>query len=399
MNLPETQFQNYQSFSHSLILSKSRTYMPRYPFLELATVNAPYMDEIQRRVDGVISSGRYIGGEEVERLEQRLKGIAGVEYAVGVSNGLDALRLILRAYVEMGVMRQGDEVIVPANTYVASVLAISDASLVPVLAEPDQATSNLDMAHLERYLTPRTRAIMPVHLYGRVCWSDSMERFARGYGLKIIEDNAQAIGASVMTSRRGRRHTGGLGDVAAFSFYPTKNIGAMGDAGAVTTSDPELARTVRALANYGADRRYHNLWKGFNCRLDPIQAAVLNAKLPHLETENAYRRRIAQIYISEIRNPSLSLPEMPADPETMVWHQFVVHAGDRNAFIAYLDSNSIGWDIHYAVPPHRQPCYTGLLHGELPVTERLADTCVSLPVTRCTSEEDAREISRLINAF
>lgn len=372
---------------------------PRYPFLELATVNRPFMDEIRERVGRVITSGRYVGGGEVAEFEESLARLSGMAYAVGVSNGLDALRLILRGYLAMGVMSPGDEVIVPANTYVASVLAISDAGLVPVLAEPSPLTSNLDLSRLGEYLTSRTRAVMPVHLYGRACWGEELERFAGDNGLKIIEDNAQAIGASVVTRSRGRRLTGGLGDAAAFSFYPTKNIGAMGDAGAVTTSDPELARVVRALANYGSDRRYHNILKGYNCRLDPVQAAVLNVKLPYLDSENALRRDIAGVYLSEIRNPAISLPLNPVDPEEMVWHQFVVHLPDRDRFTRYLDENSIGWDIHYATPPHRQPCYAGVFVGEYPVTDRLAATCVSLPVTRCTSLEEARAIARVLNAF
>lgn len=372
---------------------------PRYPFLELATVNRPFMDEIRERVGRVITSGRYVGGVEVAEFEESLARLSGTEYAVGVSNGLDALRLILRGYVAMGVMSPGDEVIVPANTYVASVLAISDAGLVPVLAEPSPKTSNLDLSRLGEYLTSRTRAVMPVHLYGRVCWGEELVKFAGDNGLKIIEDNAQAIGASFMTRSRGRRLTGGLGDAGAFSFYPTKNIGAMGDAGAVTTSDPELARVVRALANYGSDRRYHNILKGYNCRLDPIQAAVLNVKLPYIDRENALRRDIASVYLSEIHNPAITLPLDPVDSEEMVWHQFVVHIPDRNRLTHYLDENLIGWDIHYATPPHRQPCYAGVFTGNYPVTDRLAATCVSLPVTRCTSLEDAHAIARILNAF
>lgn len=389
---------------------------PRFPFLELATVNRPFMNELQQRVAAVVASGRYVGGPEVEEFEQRLCDLTGARYAIGVSNGLDALRLILRAWVQLGILRAGDEVIVPANTYIASVLAITDAGLTPVLAEPDPRTSNLDLSRLEEYLTPRTRAVMPVHLYGRVCWSASLEEFARRNSLKIIEDNAQAIGASILTSagnedfflhgdspRNSRRvHTGNLGDAAAFSFYPTKNIGALGDAGAVTTSDAALAATVRALANYGADRRYHNIMTGFNCRLDPVQAAVLNVKLPHVDRENDYRRHLAEIYCSEIHNPAVRLPLLPDNPGEMVWHQFVVHVDDRDRFTAYLDANSIGWDLHYATPPHLQPCYsdkTNIISGELPVTEQLAATLVSLPITRCTSPEDARTISEIISRY
>lgn len=374
--------------------------MAKYPFLQLATVNAPFMDEIQKRVARVVASGRYVGGPEVEELEENLSRLTDREYAVGVSNGLDALRLILRAYVEMGVMKPGDEVIVPANTYIASVLAISDAGLTPGLAEPDFLTANLDLNRLQEYLTPRTRGIMPVHLYGRVCWSAELEDFARRNNLKIIEDTAQAIGASIVCADGKRRHTGGLGDAAAFSFYPTKNIGAMGDAGAVTTSDPELAATVRALANYGSDRRYHNIYKGLNCRLDPVQAAILNVKLPYTDRENQYRRDIAQIYLSTIRNPKVALPLAPDDPSEMVWHQFVVNVDDRESFLRYLDANSIGWDIHYATPPHRQPCYAGEFSAHhYPITTDLADTCVSLPITRCTTPSDAATIARLINAW
>lgn len=371
----------------------------RYPFLDLATVNTPFMDEIRERVEAVILSGRYVGGTEVVEFEEKLSHHCEMAYAIGVSNGLDALRLILRGYVAMGVMAPGDEVIVPANTYVASVLAISDAGLIPVLAEPSSATSNLDLSRLEEYLTPRTRAVMVVHLYGRACWSEELEAFAQKYNLKIIEDNAQAIGASINTLTRGRRHTGGLGDAAAFSFYPTKNIGAMGDAGAVTTADPELARIVRALANYGSDRRYHNIHKGFNCRLDPIQAAVLNVKLPHIDSENQLRRDIARIYLSEIRNDAIGLPLMPADSQEMVWHQFVVNVANRDNFTSFLDKSSIGWDIHYATPPHRQPCYAELSSGRFPITDKLAETCVSLPITRCTSPADACEIASLLNAY
>jgi dTDP-4-amino-4,6-dideoxygalactose transaminase len=371
----------------------------RYPFLELATVNAPFMEEIRRRVDAVVMSGRYIGGTETAELEERIAALSGAKFAIGVSNGLDALRLILRGYIQIGEMQPGDEIIVPANTYVASVLAISDAGLKPVLAEPSAATSNLDLSRLEEYLTPRTRGVMPVHLYGRVCWGAELESFACKHNLKIIEDNAQAIGGSIVTADGKRRYTGGLGDAAGFSFYPTKNIGAMGDAGAVTTSDERLAQAVRALANYGSDYRYHNLYKGFNCRLDPVQAAVLNVKLPFVDRENEYRRGIADIYLNEITNPLITLPQTPADASQMVWHQFVVHTSQRAAFTDYLTANSIGWDMHYATPAHRQPCYSEFQSASLPITDRLADSCVSLPITRCTTPDDAHTIARIINAF
>lgn len=388
----------------------------RYPFLDLATVNAPYADEIAARLADVVARGRYVGGPEVEEFEQRLRDISGAGYAIGVSNGLDALRLILLGYIELGRLTPGDEVIVPANTYIASVLAISHAGLIPVLAEPDALTSNLDTSRLEALIGPRTRAIMPVHLYGRVCFDEALRQTAADRGLLIIEDNAQAIGAvSSVPGLTGNRTTGSLGHAAAFSFYPTKNIGAMGDAGAVTTSDPELAATVRALANYGADRRYHNLYAGFNCRLDTMQAAVLNVKLPHTAEENALRRAVARIYCDEIRHPDVRLPLMTDD---CVFHQYVIHTDRREELTAYLTANGIGWDMHYATPPHLQPCYRAagdlpedtraintpsgairLPEGGLPATERLADTLLSLPISRCTSEADAREIASIINRW
>lgn len=365
----------------------------KYPFLDLADANAPYMDELREAAARVVSSGRYVGGAECELFEKELAAATGTKYAVGVSNGLDALRLILRAYIEMGEMRPGDEVIVPANTYVASVLAISDAGLKPVLVDADIETLNIDTSLLRRAVTPRTKAIMTVHLYGRVAWDGELEAVAREFGLKVIEDNAQAIGARY----RGRM-TGSLGDAAAFSFYPTKNIGALGDAGAVTTSDERLAATVRALANYGSDRRYHNIYKGFNCRLDPMQAAVLRVKLPHIDEESRRRRELAAVYLKNVQStPALAMPLLPADPEEHVFHQFVVLAANRASLEEYLKANGVGYDIHYATPPHRQPCYAAEFAGmEFPVTDMIASQCLSLPITRTTSPSDAEAIAAIL---
>ncbi len=377
----------------------------KYEFLDLATVDAPYLRDIEEAVSRVIRSGRYIGGAECDALEARIASLTGSTFAIGVSNGLDALRLILHAYVRLGVMAPGDEIIVPANTYIASVLAISDAGLTPVLVNPDPLTSNLDTAAVLRAIGPRTRGVMPVHLYGRVCWDENLLAMARDMNLKIIEDNAQAIGArSPIAGIDGKSHTtGALGHAAAFSFYPTKNIGAIGDAGAVTTSDSDLAAAVRALANYGSDRRYHNIYRGFNCRLDPIQAAIIGVKLNHLEAESRRRREVADVYLSEITNTAIILP--PRGGDSCVWHQFVVHVADRPRFTAHLDANSVGWDIHYATPPHRQPCYNTASSANLripeplTITNQLADTCVSLPISRCTTPDDARHIAAIINAF
>lgn len=371
----------------------------RCPFLSLSAVNAPYMKEMEQAVLRVVQSGRYVGGPEVVSFEKLLSESVGAPYAVGVSNGLDALRLVLRAWVAMGRLRRGDEVIVAANTYVASVLAIVDAGLVPVLAEPDPKTLNLDTSRLEEYVGRRTRAVMPVHLYGRAVWDAALKDFVSRHGLLVLEDNAQAIGAEASEEGiYGGFSTGALGHAGAFSFYPTKNIGALGDAGAVVTHDPELASAVRTLANYGSDRRYHNIYKGYNCRLDPVQAAVLSVKLPHMQTENASHRNIARIYDSLISNPSVVKPEF-IDGNRHVWHQYVVMTPRRDSLRDWLTANGVGTDIHYAVPPHLQPALKDVEHGPLPVTERIASQVLSLPVTRTTSDDDARFIASIINDF
>lgn len=371
----------------------------RYPFLDLAAVNTPLMDRIEKAVASVVRSGRYIGGKECSRFENTLAAITKVPAAVGVSNGLDALRLILRAYILKGDLKPGDEVIVAANTYVASVLAIVDAGLVPVLAEPSEQTLNLDTARLEEYLTTKTRAVMTVHLYGRVCWDNDLREFVTRHNLIVVEDNAQAIGAeSDVAGLYGTYMTGGLGHAGAFSFYPTKNIGALGDAGAVATHDTELAAIVKALANYGADRRYHNIYEGFNCRLDPIQAAILNVKLRYLDKECQAREVIASCYNRLIDNKHVVKPEFVAGRGS-VWHQYVLMTAERNRFRAYLESNGVQTDVHYATPPHCQPALAHLAHSPLPITEKIADRVVSIPVARHVSETDAAEIAAIINSF
>lgn len=367
----------------------------KYTFLDLKAVNEPYFPQIQSAIKRVVESGRYIGGKEVTDFESAMAQLCGASYCVGVANGLDALRLILRAYIELGVMQPGDEVIVPANTFIASVLAVSDCGLRPVFAEPDPATMNLDTSRLDEYLTPRTRAVMTVHLYGRTCYDERLQAFADAHSLKIIEDSAQALGA---TTADGLRHTGSLGDAAGFSFYPTKNIGALGDAGAVTTSDPDLAAAVRAIANYGSDRQYHNIYKGLNSRLDPVQAAILSAKLPYLDDENSLRRRIAAVYEREIDNPAIVKP-LFSDDKRSVWHQYVVQTGCRDRFREYLADRGVETAVHYPLAPFDQPCYADDYRPDCPVARRLAASVVSLPVSRCTSETDAREIAAIINSF
>ena len=390
-----------RDFAHFLRLTavKDTSGRKSYPFLDLATLNAPYLDEIKRAALSVIDSGRYIGGKEVEGLEYDLCQLTGAPYAVGVSNGLDALRLIFRAYIEMGRLKPGDEVIVPANTYIASVLAVTDSGLQPVFVEPDSTTMNLSGDGVASAIGPHTKAILTVHLYGRAAWDEKMAETVKAHGLILVEDNAQAIGAeSSSAGLYGSHSTGALGHAAAFSFYPTKNIGAVGDAGAITTYDSTLAAAVAALRNYGSDRRYHNIYAGLNCRLDPIQAAMLRVKLRHLDDVTEHRRALARIYSSRIANPKVQLPVIES-PDLSVWHQYVVRVADREKFREYLASQGVQTDVHYATPPHLQPCYSQYAGLCLPVTCRIADEVVSLPISSCTTESDAREIADIINRF
>lgn len=373
----------------------------RYNFLELGEANAPFADAIKEALARVVDSGRYIGGDEVSGFEARLAEIHGVEAeaVIGVSNGLDALRLILRGYIELGCLNPGDGVIVPANTYVASVLAITDSGLRPVFVDPDSATHNLDTARAIEACGPGVKAVMPVHLYGRVCWDLRLDEMSRDRGLIVIEDNAQAIGAkAVCDGMYGSRMTGTLGHAAAFSFYPTKNIGAMGDAGAVMTRDSGLAAVVRALRNYGSLHRYENIYAGLNCRLDPMQAAVLGVKLPHLAAENALRAANARVYEATIHNPAVIKP-LYSEAGDCVWHQYVVRVADRDSFRRYMADNGVETAVHYPVAPHCQPCYEAYRSISLPVAERLASEVVSLPVSRCTSAEDAAAIARIVNRY
>ena len=373
----------------------------RYPFLDLAKTQAYYVDELKAAASAVIESGRFLHGPETEKLEQEIAALCQVRHCVTVSNGLDALRLILRAYIELGRLEPGDKVIVPANTYIASVLAITDNDLVPVLCDVRPDTMNLDSSQIDNLIDSRVKAVMPVHLYGTPCCDQALLDAIKGYHLLMIEDNAQAIGArAACDGLNGTRMTGGLGHVAGISFYPTKNLGALGDGGAVTTNDDELARTVRALANYGSDRRYHNIYCGLNCRLDEIQAAMLRVKLRHFQTENAVRREVAATYAKCLKHPLVMAPTIF---ETMqqVWHQYVIRVtgGQRDAMRAYLLEQGIGTDIHYAIPPHLQPCYSDLPHGPLPVTEQLAGEIVSLPIAAPITPTSAREIAAVINRF
>lgn len=370
----------------------------KYPFLQLSKVNSRYADELKTAANRVIESGWYLNGNENKAFEQELALKCNSKYAVATSNGLDALRLIFRAYMELGKLSPGDEVIVQANTYIASILSISDNGLTPILVEPCETTFNLDSSLIEDSITSRTKAILVVHLYGTPCWDEKIKDIAQRYNLLVIEDNAQSIGASSDTTGiNGHYTTGSLGDAAAFSFYPTKNIGALGDSGAITSSDEELIKTVRALANYGSDRRYHNIYKGLNCRMDEIQAAFLRVKLQHLDSESKHRNEIAKTYDACITNPLITKP-LIFDSMTQVWHQYVIRCTHRSALCKYLEENGVGTDIHYATPPHLQPCYKDFFKGNYPITEQLANEVISLPIASIDNDA-AKEIAQIINSF
>ena len=368
-------------------------------YLDLQKINDSFEPDLTSAVNRVTQSGWYLLGTELNKFENEFAKYCGVSYCVGVGNGLDALTLILMSYISIGRIKEGSEVIVPANTYIASILAITDNGLNPVFVEPNLFTHNLDSNLIKQSITPRTRAIMPVHLYGRVCWDEQLVDIAKKYNLKVIEDNAQAIGAiASCDGLHGSRKTGALGDAGAFSFYPTKNIGALGDAGAVITHDKELADAVTALRNYGSDRQYHNIYTGLNCRLDPMQAAILNVKLKHITEENSYRQSIAEIYDKNITSHEVIKP-LNDNPTQTVWHQYVIRVKNRENFRQYLSNNGVETAIHYATPPHLQPCYKQYSHLYLPITEMLSNEVVSLPITRCTSLSDAHEIANIINQY
>lgn len=370
-----------------------------YKFQDLKLRNQHLEARLKEAVCKVIESGRYINGEYVNLFSERLASLCETRHAVCVSNGLDALRLIFRAYIEMGVMSKGDEVIVPGNTYIASYLAISDNGLVPIPIDISPRTLNIDTDKLESAITPRTRAIMTVHLYGTPCWDEQIKDAANKHGLKIIEDNAQAIGAkAAVPGFNNTFTTGSLGDAAGISFYPTKNLGALGDAGAVTTNDSELARTVDALRNYGATSRYHNEYRGLNCRMDEMQAALLLVMLDEVAHENEHRNKLAHIYDSHIQNPLVSTPTI-FDDMTQVWYQYVLRCTRRDDLRTYLTENGVQTDIVYPVPAYKQPCYSSLEQITLPVTETLANEIVSIPITSITSTSDAENISVIINNF
>ncbi len=362
-------------------------------FLELKKITALHGEEIKQAVNDVIESGWYLHSDANSRFESHFAQYIGTRHCIGVGNGLDSLTLILRAYKELGVIAEGDEIIVPANTYIATILAITDNNLKPVLVEPRLDTFQIDDSLIEKAITPRTRAIMIVHLYGRCAYTERIGELCRKYDLKLIEDNAQAHGCTY----NGKR-TGSLGDAAGHSFYPGKNLGALGDAGGVTTDNDQLADTIRALANYGSRKRYVFDMAGRNSRMDEIQAAVLDVKLKYLDEENSRRRSNALYYIKNISNPYVCVPSESYWREN-VFHIFPLMTSQRDRLQSYLKENGVQTDIHYPIPPHLQRAYSQWGRPSLPVTERIHREELSLPVSQVLTEEECKEVTRLINDF
>lgn len=363
-------------------------------FLSLKDVTAKHAEEIHEAVNRVVDSGWYLQGTENARFEENYARYIGTSYAVGCANGLDALIWIFRAYVELGAMQPGDEVIVPANTYIATILAITETGLKPVLVEPKFNTLEIDDEAIEVAITPRTKAIAIVHLYGRNAYSDKIGALCQKYGLKLVEDNAQAHGCQTYDGRM----TGAIGDAAGHSFYPGKNLGALGDGGAVTTNDAELAATIRALANYGSQKKYVFKYCGRNSRLDEIQAAILDVKLKHLDEDNAYRREIAHYYYDHIDNPLVTLPDRLPDAQN-VYHIFpiLVSDGKRDALHDYLEQNGVGTVIHYPIPPHKQECCKEWNALSFPVTEQIHSQELSLPMSPALKTMEVETAVRLLN--
>lgn len=368
------------------------------PFLDLKAINATMREQLIEACTRVIDSGWYIAGNELSRFESEFSSYCGSKHSIGVANGLDALILTFRAWKELGKLKDGDEVIVPANTYIASILAITENRLVPVLVEPDGVTYNLCPRKAEAAITAKTRAILPVHLYGQLANMPALLDIAQRHNLLVLEDSAQAHGASI----NGRR-AGNWGDASGFSFYPGKNLGALGDAGAITTNDDELAQSLRALRNYGSHEKYKNLYQGVNSRLDEIQAAMLSVKLKYLDEQTVQRRQLAQIYQDGISNPAITLPLASGvsalDLSSHSWHLFVVRCEQRDALQKHLAAQGIQTLIHYPIPPHQQQAYTQWSKLSLPLTEQIHQQVLSLPMGPIMTTGEATEVVAACNSF
>lgn len=362
-------------------------------FLDLQKINEKYEQELKNAASRVIDSGWYLMGKELESFEHNYAAFCGVKCCLGVANGLDALRLIFKAYIEMGVMKKGDEVIVPANTYIASVLAISDNGLIPIFVEPDILTYNLNSCLIEQAITLRTKAILTVHLYGQISINQQMLDLCSKYNLKLIEDGAQSHGALF----EGKR-SGAIGDAAGHSFYPGKNLGALGDAGAVTTNDETLSKTIGALRNYGSHKKYENIYQGLNSRLDEIQAAFLNIKLKYIQKDIYARRQVANFYLENITNPSIILPKI-INKNGHVWHLFVIRTKKREDLEKYLIDNGIQTLIHYPIAPNKQKAYKEFNDLNFSITERIHSEVLSLPLSPVLEKKEIIKIVQILNEF
>ena len=361
--------------------------------LDLKEVTALHEEEIKQAVNEVVTSGWYLQGLANDRFEENYSKYIGTKYTVGCANGLDALILIYRAYIEMGLMKPGDEVIVPANTYIASILAITENQLVPVFVEPNYESLEIDDSKIEAAITERTRSIMIVHLYGRIAYTEKIGELCKKYNLKLVEDNAQAHGCIY----NGKK-TGSLGDAAGHSFYPTKNLGALGDAGAMTTDDEELALTFRALANYGSNKKYVFKYRGKNSRLDEIHAAVLDVKLKYLDEDNQHRKNVAKYYNEHINNPLIKTPILLPE-EQNVYHLYPIFCETRDSLQEYLAQNGVNTVIHYPIPPHKQECYKYMNHNSYPITEAIHDQELSLPIGPAITFEDVEKVVSVLNSY
>lgn len=367
-------------------------------FLDLKAINDSFEPELSEAAQRVLGSGWYLLGDETKAFEKEYSEYICTKHCIGVANGLDALRLILKAYTELGVMKEGDEIIVPANTYIASILAISDNRLIPVLVEPDLATYNIDPFKIEEKITARTKGIMIVHLYGQNAMHPEIDRLVNKYHLKLIEDNAQSSGACY-----GEKRTGSMGHAAGHSFYPGKNLGALGDGGAVTTNDEELANVIRALGNYGSSKKYINDYKGLNSRLDEIQAAVLRVKLKRLATDNQRRREIAQYYLDNIKHPDITLPALCPPLSALypshVWHLYVIRHPNREQLQKFLMENGIQTLIHYPIPPHKQLAYKEWNNFSFPITEKIHNEVLSLPISSVMRASEVEKVAAIIKSY
>lgn len=379
--------------------------MREVKFLDLQAINNSFEPALSQAIQKTISSGWYLLGEESRLFEKEYAEFTGAKHCIGVANGLDALRLILKAYIELGVMNEGDEIIVPANTYIASILAITDNKLIPVLVEPDLLTYNIDPFLIETKITQRTKAIMLVHLYGQIAMHAEIEKLAGKYQLKIIEDSAQSQGAEYVTTKGTTLVAGNIGHAAGHSFYPGKNLGALGDAGAVTTNDDELADTIRTIANYGSKVKYYSDYKGLNSRLDEIQAAALRIKLKRLYTDNNSRRVAAEYYLSNISNGHIILPKLNdtrlrvSKTFSHVWHLFVIRHYQRDNLQRHLHASKIQTLIHYPVPPHKQKAYKNWNGLSFPVTETIHNQVLSLPISPIITEKEMEHVVNTINKY